>query len=78
VIDGVYDIDEERKERKAAQVKARYAAMPEKDLERELRQIEKQMLDAARISSSSARPNCAIALYSCAKRCSAVALPTET
>ena len=48
IIDGVYDIDESRKELKAAQAKAKYEAMPEKDLEKELRAIEKQMVDAAR------------------------------
>jgi excinuclease UvrABC nuclease subunit len=48
MIDGVYDIDQERTVQKAAQVRAKYAAMPEKDLEKELRQIEKQMLDAAK------------------------------
>ena len=48
IIDGVYDIDEERKQLKAAQAHAKYEAMPEKDLERELKRIEKEMLDAAR------------------------------
>ena len=35
MIDGVYDIDEARKELKAAQEKANYAGMAEKDLEKE-------------------------------------------
>jgi excinuclease ABC subunit B len=48
IIDGVYDIDEERKQLKAAQAQAKYEAMPEKDLERELKRIEKEMVDAAR------------------------------
>src|SRR6202158_198277 len=48
LIDGVYDIDEERKQLKAAQARAKYEAMPEKDLEKELKRIEKEMLDAAR------------------------------
>ena len=48
IIDGVYDIDEERKQLKAAQARAKYEAMPEKDLEKELKRIEKEMLDAAR------------------------------
>ncbi len=48
IIDGVYDIDEERKQLKAAQAHAKYQAMPEKDLEKELKRIEKEMLDAAR------------------------------
>src|SRR6202162_3572325 len=48
IIDGVYDIDQERKELKAAQAHAQYEAMPAKDLERELKRIEREMLDAAR------------------------------
>ena len=48
IIDGVYDIDEERKQLKAAQAHAKYEAMPERDLERELKRIEREMLDAAR------------------------------
>jgi len=48
IIDGVYDVDEERKQLKAAQTHSRYEAMPEKDLERELKRLEREMLDAAR------------------------------
>ena len=33
IIDGVYDVDEERKQLKAAQAHSRYEALPEKDLE---------------------------------------------
>jgi len=48
MIDGVYDYDEGTKALKAAQVRAKYEAMGEKDLEKELKVLEKQMLDAAR------------------------------
>ena len=48
IIDGVYDIDEERKQLKAAQAHSKYEAMPEKDLERELKRLEREMLDAAK------------------------------
>ena len=48
IIDGVYDVDEERKQLKAAQAQAKYEAMPEKDLERELKRVEREMLDAAK------------------------------
>jgi len=48
IIDGVYDIDEERKQLKAAQAQAKYEVMPEKDLERELKRVEREMLDAAK------------------------------
>jgi len=78
MIDGVYDIDEERKERKAAQVKARYAAMPEKDLERELRQIEKQMLDAAKNLEFERAAELRDRLYKLRETLFGVALPTET
>src|SRR3954451_5375387 len=47
MIDGVYDYDEGTKALKAAQVRAKYKAMGEKDLEKELKLLEKQMLDAA-------------------------------
>ena len=48
MIDGVYDYDEGTKVLKAAQVRAKYEAMGEKDLEKELKLLEKQMLNAAR------------------------------
>jgi excinuclease ABC subunit B len=48
IIDGVYDLDEEKKQLKAAQAHAKYEAMPEKDLERELKRVERDMLDAAK------------------------------
>jgi excinuclease ABC subunit B len=48
IIEGVYDPDEAKKVQRAAQTKARYEAMPEKEMERELKQLEKQMLEAAR------------------------------
>src|SRR5450432_3486251 len=48
IIDGVYDVDEERKQLKAAQAHSKYEAMPEKDLERELKRIEREMMDAAK------------------------------
>jgi excinuclease ABC subunit B len=48
IIDGVYDQDGARQELKAAQNQARYDAMGEKDLTRELKRLEKEMLDAAK------------------------------
>jgi excinuclease ABC subunit B len=48
IIDGVYDVDDQRRQLKAAQAHAKYESMPEKDLEKELKRIEKDMLDAAR------------------------------
>ena len=48
LIDGVYDADDARQELKAAQEGARYEAMSEKQLAREIRALEKQMHDYAR------------------------------
>src|SRR5512133_238793 len=78
MIDGVYDIDEERTVQKAAQVKAKYAAMPEKDLEKELRQIEKQMLEAAQNLEFERAAELRDRLYKLREALFGVALPTET
>jgi excinuclease ABC subunit B len=48
IIDGVYDAEGARADLKAAQEQARYEAMTEKDLGREIKRLEKQMLDHAR------------------------------
>jgi excinuclease ABC subunit B len=48
MIDGVYDSTAARTELKAAQEKARYEDMGEKDLAREIKRLEKAMLDHAR------------------------------
>ena len=48
MIDGVYDPDEAREVRRAAQEDARYDALSEKQLEQKIRKVEKEMLDAAR------------------------------
>ncbi|HLX80635.1 MAG TPA: excinuclease ABC subunit UvrB [Burkholderiales bacterium] len=48
LIDGVYDADGAQQELKAAQADARYEAMSEKQLAREIRALEKQMQDHAR------------------------------
>ncbi|HET9669823.1 MAG TPA: excinuclease ABC subunit UvrB [Casimicrobiaceae bacterium] len=78
MIDGVYDIDEERRELRAAQAKAKYAAMPEKDLEKELRQIEKQMLEAAKNLEFERAAELRDRLYKLREQLFGVALPTET
>jgi excinuclease ABC subunit B len=48
IIDGVYDNDPARQEQRAAQNQARYDVMGEKELTREVKRLEKDMLDAAR------------------------------
>ncbi|HYR00288.1 MAG TPA: helicase-related protein, partial [Casimicrobiaceae bacterium] len=48
LIEGVYDADEGTKQLRVAQTKAKYESMPEKDLERELKRLEKEMIEAAK------------------------------
>ena len=48
LIDGVYDADAAQVELKAAQELARYEAMGEREVSREIRKLEKQMLEYAR------------------------------
>jgi len=48
IIDGVYNQEGARMELKAAQNQARYDAMGTKDMTREIKRVEKEMLDAAR------------------------------
>ena len=48
MIDGVYDPDEARETRKAAQEEAKYDALSEKQLDQRIRKLEKEMLEAAR------------------------------
>jgi excinuclease ABC subunit B len=48
IIDGVYDTDQARQELKAAQASARYETMSEKALTRELKRVEKEMLECAK------------------------------
>jgi excinuclease ABC subunit B len=48
IIDGVYDAKTVQKEAKAAQGAAGYEAMSETDLAKEIRRLEKQMLEHAR------------------------------
>jgi len=47
IIDGVYDMDEGKRERKAAQEQANYESLGTKQLTKELKRIEKAMHDAA-------------------------------
>ncbi len=48
IIDGVYDDEAEREALKAEQVRAAYAIKNEKDLTREVKRVEREMLEAAR------------------------------
>ncbi|EKE18118.1 MAG: hypothetical protein ACD_10C00120G0002 [uncultured bacterium] len=48
IIDGVYDVESARSELKAAQQQATYEAMGEKDVAKEIKRLEKLMLESAR------------------------------
>jgi excinuclease ABC subunit B len=48
LIDGVYDLDEKRTEKKAAQERKKYEAMSEKQMESSIKKLEREMLEAAR------------------------------
>jgi excinuclease ABC subunit B len=48
IIDGAYDYEEAQQLRKAAQQEAAYTHMSEKQLTREVKRLEKEMLDAAK------------------------------
>ncbi|MDO8312751.1 MAG: helicase-related protein, partial [Sideroxyarcus sp.] len=48
IIDSAYDMDDERKSLKAAQTQAKYLAMSEKEVSKEITRLEKDMLQAAR------------------------------
>lgn len=48
IIDGVYDMEAAQKEVSAAQNRAKYEAMSEKELAREIKRMEKDMLNAAK------------------------------
>jgi excinuclease ABC subunit B len=78
IIEGVYDPDEAKKELRAAQAKARYDAMPGKDLERELKQLEKEMLDAARNLEFEKAAELRDRLFELRQKMFGVALPVET
>jgi excinuclease ABC subunit B len=48
IIEGMYEPDAARKQLKAAQTEAKYLAMSEKDVSKEIRRLEKEMLQAAK------------------------------
>jgi excinuclease ABC subunit B len=48
IIEGIYDVDEGKKQVRAAQSKARYDSMSARDRETELKALEKGMMDAAK------------------------------
>jgi excinuclease ABC subunit B len=78
IIEGVVDLDEGRREMKAAQASAKYESMGGKDLEKELKLLEKQMLDAAKNLEFEKAAELRDRLYKLKERLFGVALPTES
>ena len=48
IIEGTYDADDARSQQKAAQMQAKYLAMSEKQVAKEIGRLEKEMLQAAK------------------------------
>jgi excinuclease ABC subunit B len=78
LIDGMYDAGEGRKQLKAAQAQRKYEAMPEKDMERELKRLEREMLDAAKNLEFEKAAELRDRLFQLRETMFGVALPTET
>jgi excinuclease ABC subunit B len=78
LIDGMYDADEGKKQLRAAQTQRKYEAMPAKDMERELKRLEKEMLDAARNLEFEKAAELRDRLYQLKEAMFGVALPVET
>src|SRR5512137_935907 len=78
LIDGMYDADEGRKELQAAQTQRKYEAMPEKDKERELKRLEKDMVDAARNLEFEKAAELRDRLFQLRQAMFGVSLPVET
>jgi len=78
IIEAAYDPEEAKKEQKAAQAKARYEAMPEKDMQKELKMLEKQMIEAAKNLEFEKAAELRDRLYQLKEQMFGVALPVET
>jgi excinuclease ABC subunit B len=77
LIDGIYDADDAQQELKAAQAGARYEAMSEKQLAREIRALEKQMYDHARNLEFGKAAKARDQLAELKKRAFGIELPAE-
>ena len=78
IIDGVTDLDEGRREMKAAQAQAKYGEMSGKGLEKELKLLEREMLEAAKNLEFEKAAGLRDRLYALKEKLFGVALPTET
>jgi excinuclease ABC subunit B len=78
LIEGMYDADEGKKQMKAAQAQRKYDAMPGKDMEKELKRLEKAMQDAARNLEFEKAAELRDRLFQLKEAMFGVALPVET
>jgi excinuclease ABC subunit B len=78
LIDGMYDADEGKKQLRAAQTKARYESMGEKDMEKELKRLEKEMVDAAKNLEFERAAELRDKLFQIREAMFGVSLPVET
>jgi len=78
LIDGVYDAESGKKQLRAAQTRAKYESMPEKDMEKELKHLEKEMLDAAKNLEFEKAAQLRDRLFELKEAMFGVALPVET
>jgi excinuclease ABC subunit B len=78
LIDGMYDADEGKKQLRVAQTKARYESMAEKDMERELKRLEKEMIEAAKNLEFEKAAELRDKLYQIKEAMFGVQLPVET
>jgi len=78
IIDGVYDADEGKRQLKVAQAQAKYASMPEKDMERELKRLEREMIEAAKNLEFEKAAELRDRLYQLKEAMFGVQLPVET
>ena len=78
MIDGMYDADEGKKQLRVAQTRARYETMAEKDMEKELKRLEKEMVEAAKNLEFEKAAELRDQLYQLKEQMFGVALPVET
>jgi excinuclease ABC subunit B len=78
IIDGVYDADAGKKQLRSDKARAKYASMPEKDMERELKRLEREMQDAAKNLEFERAAQLRDRLFELREAMFGVSLPVET
>jgi excinuclease ABC subunit B len=78
IIDGVYDADAGKAQLRTAVTRAKYESMPEKDRERELKRLEREMQEAAKNLEFERAAQLRDRLFELREAMFGVALPVET